>query len=60
MRQSVADQRRYEAVKRELAARFRLERKRYTDAKDAIFWEIMQRADRWAAITGWQPCPSDA
>jgi GrpB-like predicted nucleotidyltransferase (UPF0157 family) len=54
------EQRRYEAVKRELAVRFRLERQRYTDAKDPIFWEIMFRADRWAAATGWQPGPSDA
>jgi GrpB-like predicted nucleotidyltransferase (UPF0157 family) len=50
----------YEAVKRELAGRFRLDRQGYTDAKDAIFWTIMQRADRWAAATGWQPPAPDA
>ena len=51
---------RYEAVKRELAARFRNERERYTDAKGDTFWEIMTLADRWAAATGWEPGPSDA
>ncbi len=52
--------RRYETVKRELAMRYRYERQRYTDAKAPIFWEIMQRADTWAAQTGWEPGPSDA
>ncbi len=50
---------RYEQVKRELAERFRHDRHRYTDAKAPIFWEIMQKADRWAAATGWEPGPTD-
>ena len=54
------DRRRYETVKRELALRYRDERARYTDAKAPIFWEIMRRADRWAAQSGWEPGPSDA
>lgn len=60
VREHEAERQRYEAVKRELADRFRLERQRYTDAKDPIIWEIMQRADRWASTTGWQPGSSDA
>jgi GrpB-like predicted nucleotidyltransferase (UPF0157 family) len=55
-----AEQRKYEAVKRELATKYRLQRQKYTDAKDPIFWEIMFRADRWAATTGWEPGASDA
>lgn len=60
LRGHVEDRHRYEAEKRRLAERFRFERDKYTDAKDEIFWEIMQRADRWAAATGWQPGASDA
>lgn len=49
----------YEQVKRELAARHRYDRYRYTEAKAPIFWEIMQKADRWADTTGWEPGPTD-
>lgn len=51
---------RYEQVKRDLAAQFENARARYTDAKTPIFWEIIKLADRWAAETGWEPGPSDA
>mgnify|MGYP002816921274 FL=1 len=51
---------RYETVKRELAARYRNERTRYTDAKADVFREIMTLADRWAAAIGWEPGPTDA
>ncbi len=51
---------RYETVKRSLAARHRLDRHAYTDAKGPIVWEIVQRADEWAQRTGWEPGPSDA
>jgi len=60
LREHAVDRDRYEAVKRALAERFRLERERYTDAKTDVIWEIMRRADRWAAATGWQTGPSDA
>ena len=50
----------YEQVKRDLAAQFSHERAKYTDAKAPITWEIMQKADRWAADTGWEPGPTDA
>jgi GrpB-like predicted nucleotidyltransferase (UPF0157 family) len=53
------DRIRYESVKRELVRQFRYERRRYTDAKAPIFWEIMQRADGWAADTGWEPGGTD-
>jgi GrpB-like predicted nucleotidyltransferase (UPF0157 family) len=59
MRLHADDQRKYEAVKRALAATYRTERQRYTEAKDAVIWEIMQRADRWAAATGWELSDSD-
>ena len=52
--------RQYEAVKRRLAQQFRFDRVAYTDAKGPIFWQIMLRADRWAAATGWEVGPSDA
>ena len=50
---------RYEQVKRELAAQFQYDRYQYTEAKAPIFWEIMQKADRWVAATGWEPGPTD-
>jgi GrpB-like predicted nucleotidyltransferase (UPF0157 family) len=50
----------YEQVKRELAGRFPDDMPGYTEAKDSIFWDIMRRADRWAAATGWEPGSSDA
>ena len=53
------DRTRYEQVKRELAQRFRNDRHQYTEAKGPIFWEIMQKADRWAAATAWEPGPTD-
>ncbi len=52
--------RRYESVKRDLAQRYRYDRRRYSDAKVPILWDIMQKADRWAAKTGWEPGRSDA
>ena len=53
------DQRRYEATKKELAVRYRLERHKYVDAKEDVFWDIIKRADRWAADTGWDVGASD-
>jgi GrpB-like predicted nucleotidyltransferase (UPF0157 family) len=50
----------YEQVKRELADQFSDDMLGYTDAKAPIFWQIMQRADRWAAATGWEPGVRDA
>ena len=60
VRTSTQDQQRYEAVKRDLAAQFPNDMAQYTEAKSAIFWEIMPKADRWAAASGWEPGPSDA
>ena len=51
---------RYESTKRELAVRYRNQREKYTNSKSAIFWEIISRADEWAAFSGWEPGPSDA
>ncbi|MDP9847023.1 GrpB family protein [Streptosporangium lutulentum] len=50
----------YAEVKREPAERHRHDRLTYTQAKDAICWQIIQRADEWAQQTGWEPGPSDA
>lgn len=60
MRVHKQDCAKYETVKRELAQRYRDEREKYTESKSDIFWEIIARADRWAANTGWEPGPSDA
>ncbi len=54
------DQRKYERVKKELAALYRSDRQAYTDAKDEVFWEIIKRADRWASDTGWDVGAPDA
>jgi len=50
----------YEAVKRNLAERYRMDRSGYTNAKAPIVWAIIQRADEWAQRIGWEPGPSDA
>lgn len=50
----------YEQVKRRLAAEYLTDMPSYTESKAPIFWEIIQKADRWAASTGWEPGPSDA
>jgi GrpB-like predicted nucleotidyltransferase (UPF0157 family) len=49
----------YVSVKRVLAQRHRNDRQAYTDAKAAISWQIVQRADEWAQRAGWEPGPSD-
>ncbi len=54
------DRQKYEGVKRMLAEQFRRDRQAYVDAKKPIFWEIIARANDWAAATGWEPGPSDA
>jgi GrpB-like predicted nucleotidyltransferase (UPF0157 family) len=59
IRQSEPDQAAYEAVKRELALTYRNQRQAYTEAKSQIFWQIIERADRWAGNTGWSPGPPD-
>lgn len=60
LRVHTADQLLYATTKRGLAAKFPNDRHAYTDAKDAIFWEIIRRADAWAWQAGWEPGPSDA
>ncbi len=44
----------------EVAVRYRDQREKYTNAKSDVFWEIIARADEWAAFSGWEPGPSDA
>lgn len=48
----------YEAVKRELAARFHADKAAYNAVKDPVFDLIMAGAREWAARTGWTP-PDD-
>ncbi|GGV99062.1 hypothetical protein GCM10010230_24230 [Streptomyces narbonensis] len=50
----------YAAAKRRCAARFHDDRPCYVQAKDAVVWDIIRRADAWAQLTGWAPGPSDA
>jgi GrpB-like predicted nucleotidyltransferase (UPF0157 family) len=56
-RQAAAD---YVSVKRALARLHPHDGQAYTDAKAAICWEIIHRADEWAQQNGWEPGPSDA
>jgi GrpB-like predicted nucleotidyltransferase (UPF0157 family) len=44
----------YAALKIELAAKHRLDRLAYTDAKADFIRDALDRARRWAAATGWQ------
>lgn len=50
----------YAQLKRQLAEQYREDRLGYTEAKGAFIWNTMQKADRWAQDTGWEPGPSDA
>lgn len=50
----------YVALKRGLAERFRNDRVAYTAGKEDHLWQVIRRADRWAATTGWTPAVSDA
>ncbi|WP_245498856.1 GrpB family protein [Rhizobium ruizarguesonis] len=59
MRQHVDEHEPYAALKRSLAERFRNDRAAYTSGKDDHLWQIIRRADRWAAAIGWTPGYSD-
>jgi GrpB-like predicted nucleotidyltransferase (UPF0157 family) len=54
------DARRYEAMKRVLAERYRDDRQRYTEEKGPLIWQIMGNADRWSQEIGWVAGASDA
>ena len=60
MRTHEQDAMRYAEVKHRLAEQYGADRLGYTEAKSAIVWEIMVKADRWSQETGWEPGPSDA
>ncbi|MDP8930884.1 MAG: GrpB family protein [Actinomycetota bacterium] len=53
LRRSSEDRARYEAAKRELAQREWDDVNDYADAKSAVINEITERAETWAAVTGW-------
>lgn len=50
----------YAELKRALANRHRHDREAYTEGKSEHLWQIIRRADRWAAANGWRPGSSDA
>lgn len=54
LRRAPADRERYEAVKRALAQREWEDMNAYADAKTAVIEEILGRAERWAAESGWR------
>lgn len=60
MREHVDEHAPYVALKSALAELHRTDRAAYTEGKDDFFWNVIRRADRWAAATGWQPPPTDA
>ncbi len=60
MRCHADDARAYADLKRRLAQEYRGDRLGYTESKDAFIWDIIRKADRWAADTGWRPGPSDS
>ncbi|WP_315857386.1 GrpB family protein [Rhizobium leguminosarum] len=55
MRQHVEEHEPFVALKRSLAECFRNDRTAYTAGKDDHLWQIIRRADRWAAAIGWTP-----
>lgn len=60
MREHVDEHEPYVALKLALAERYEADRSAYTDGKDDFFWDVIRRADRWAAAVGWQPPSTDA
>jgi len=54
------DAQRYAELKYRFADEFGEDRLGYADAKAPLIWEIMRKADEWAASIGWEPGPSDA
>lgn len=46
---------RYAATKRENAERWRDDRWAYTEAKTTCILDLLERAEQWAAETGWRP-----
>ena len=60
MRGHVDEHAPYVALKAVLAERHGADRTAYTNGKDDFFWDVIRRADRWAAATGWEPQATDA
>jgi len=60
LRENDSDARLYESEKLLLANMYMNDRIAYIEGKNKIFWEIIYRADRWAAINGWEPSKTDA
>ncbi len=54
LRESPADRELYASTKRTLAARDWSDMNAYADAKSEVIGEISERAERWAADTGWR------
>jgi GrpB-like predicted nucleotidyltransferase (UPF0157 family) len=59
LRSNEDERNRYEAVKQELADKFRDDRPKYIEGKSPIIWEIMVRASQWVQDTGWEASSSD-
>jgi GrpB-like predicted nucleotidyltransferase (UPF0157 family) len=49
----------YAALKYVLSARYRDDRRSYTDAKSPFIWQMMAKADAWAQATGWRAGAAD-
>jgi GrpB-like predicted nucleotidyltransferase (UPF0157 family) len=45
----------YAALKRDLATRYTWDRIGYNDAKGPFIEAVVERAEEWAAATGWTP-----
>jgi GrpB-like predicted nucleotidyltransferase (UPF0157 family) len=55
LRRTPEDRRAYQALKQDLARREWDSMDDYADAKGPLIAEITERAERWAAATGWRP-----
>lgn len=60
MRLHEEDLQAYAELKYRLAEQFGEDRVGYVGAKRPFIWGVMDRADRWAQETGWEPKASDA
>lgn len=55
LRRAAGDRRLYEETKRELARREWADMNLYAEAKTSVVTDIMERAEAWAASSGWKP-----
>lgn len=55
MRTHPGDCKQYGELKYRLAEKYTNNRHMYTESKDTLIWEILQKTDKWSQNIGWIP-----